>query len=64
MRCSYCDKALCFSGAPAPSRAWCDEDCQAAWDAAHPKEAAGWIRVEDATPEQRAELDALLRPVC
>lgn len=34
--------------------------CKDPWEAAHPEALVGWIRVEDLTRAQRAELDAIL----
>ena len=59
-------KTCCQCGAPVSdygpkgSRTCCSNACASAWDDAHPEEAALWIRVENMTPLQRAELDALL----
>lgn len=59
MRCAHCEAPLATNGIPS-ERGWCDEACLDAWYSANPEEAKGWIRVEDLTPEQRAELDALI----
>lgn len=59
MRCATCGKGLVGSVFDPPcGRGWCSPACAEAWDKAYPEE--GWVRVEDATLEQRAELLAIL----
>lgn len=57
--CCQCFASLRGDG-PNSTRLWCSNACASAWDDAHPEEAKLWIRVENMTPLQRAELDALL----
>jgi hypothetical protein len=57
--CCQCGATVSDYG-PKGSRTYCSNTCANAWDDAHPEEAAAWIRVENMTPIQRAELDAML----
>ena len=60
MMCAHCRRPLLRLEVPASTRAWCGGACMAAWDSAHPEEAARWIRVGEMTPLQRSELLALI----
>lgn len=61
MPCSHCKKMLKIDPkGPDPLALWCNNACSEAYYAAHPEEAAKWIKVEDLNFMQRAELDALI----
>lgn len=47
---------------PKSSIVWCGGACAAAYEAAHPDESAGWIKVEDLSPGQMEQLVATLSP--
>lgn len=57
MNCAQCGAMVAASYGPECVRRWCSQVCDKAWDEAHP---GYWIKVEDMTREQRAELDAIL----
>lgn len=57
--CSWCGAPITHDPDDPPSiQSWCSSECSDAETADEP----GWIKVEDLTPEQRAELDVLLSP--
>lgn len=58
--CAECGRLMPTDGddaLPSPPR-WCSPSCADRATASEP----GWIRVEDMTAEQRAELDAIIAP--
>lgn len=59
--CAQCTAPL-YGGAAVPDAiiGWCSEACTDTWMAAHPEESKGWIKIEDLTAAQRAELDAII----
>lgn len=60
MKCCQCGKPLRPGAHPPSIREWCGNACVAAWEDANPVESSGWIRVENMTPLERAELEALI----
>lgn len=59
--CAQCGKAHDMTGLPQGyGRLLCIGRCEELYDAAHPEELVGLIRIEDLTRAQRAELDSIL----
>lgn len=58
--CSHCGEPVDIRDATHASKLWCSATCRDGWWAAHPEEAAGWVRVEDLSAEQLALVEATL----
>lgn len=58
--CAQCGVLRDLRGGPPSCRGFCSRECEHTWNDDHPEEAAKWIRVEDMTIAQGAELAALL----
>jgi len=55
--CEQCGAEIMYDSCSNPAPMCCGSTCQEAWEAANPGE---WVKVEDLSRFQRAELDALL----
>lgn len=61
MPCEHCGRAITLRpDDPPASRSFCSDACLDAWTASGAEGSDGWVRVEDLTAMQRAELEALL----